>query len=61
MFFQIFNLILVLALLTVPIVITVLLLRHFSRDKTATLHNDDYIIQKIRELELRIEELEERL
>lgn len=56
-----FNLILILALLTVPVVITVLLLRHFSRKDKPAIQHEDYLIQKIRELEKRIEELEERL
>ncbi|MDR5658703.1 hypothetical protein RH915_04295 [Serpentinicella sp. ANB-PHB4] len=62
LFNQILSLILVLALLGVPVVITVLLLRHFSKNSPeAAVDKDDYIIQKIRELEQRIEELEQRL
>jgi len=58
--FQFFNLILVLALLTVPVIITVLLLKHFSNKEKPTIQHEDYIIQKIRELENRIEKLEEK-
>lgn len=58
--FQFFNLILVVALLTVPVIITVLLLRHYSNKEQPTIKNEDYLIQKIRELENRIEELENK-
>ena len=52
--FQFFNLILVTVLLTVPVVITVLLLRHFGKAKY-TEEGETFLIEKIRELEERIE------
>ncbi|SDK02726.1 hypothetical protein [Natronincola ferrireducens] len=57
--FQFFNLILIIALFTVPIVITILLLRHFGKSKNMG-ENEDYLLQKIRELERRIDELENK-
>lgn len=52
--FQLLNLFLVILLLGIPVVITVLLLRHFGKNKG----KDDYLLEKIRELESRIEKLE---
>lgn len=54
--YQIFNLILIIALLGVPIVITVLLLQYFGKNKNVS--DEDFLIEKIRELERRIEALE---
>ncbi|NLM03644.1 MAG: hypothetical protein GX214_01310 [Clostridiales bacterium] len=58
--FQILNLILMLTLLIVPIVVTFLLLRHFSKKGSITHEGHEFLISKIRELEERIEELENR-
>ena len=57
--FQSFNLILVIVLLMVPVIITILLLRYFNR-KNTDLQNEEFLIQKIRELEERIQELENK-
>ena len=57
--FQFFNLILVIVLLMVPVIITILLLRYFNR-KNTDLQNEEFLIQKIRELEERIQELENK-
>lgn len=56
-FYQFFNLILIVVLLAVPIVITVLLLRHFGKTKS-NIEGEEFLIIKIRELEKRIEALE---
>ncbi|SNR98685.1 hypothetical protein SAMN05446037_1002243 [Anaerovirgula multivorans] len=55
--YQFFNLILIVVLLAVPIVITVLLLRHFGKTKSS-IEGEEFLIEKIRELERRIEVLE---
>ncbi len=60
-FYQIMNLILVVCLLGVPIIVTVLLLRHFSGKKTDDVDSTDFLIRKINELEERVQELENRL
>ncbi|MCC5911384.1 MAG: hypothetical protein JJT76_13185 [Clostridiaceae bacterium] len=57
--FQFFNLILIIVLLGAPVIITVLLIRHFGKPKDS-LQYEDYLIEKIRELERRIEELENK-
>jgi len=54
--FQLMNLILIFLLLGVPVVITVLLLKHFGKNKS----KEDYLLEKINELERRIEALEGR-
>lgn len=50
------SLILIILALGIPIVITVLLLKHFSKQPST---EQDYLLEKIRELEGRIESLEE--
>lgn len=57
--FQFFNLILIIVLLIVPVIITILLLRHFGRSGT-TPQGEEFLIAKVKELEERIEELENR-
>ncbi|KAB3537716.1 hypothetical protein F8154_02590 [Alkaliphilus pronyensis] len=57
--FQFMNLFIVILLMGVPVVVTVLLLRYFS--KKASYGDENFMIQKIRELEKRIEELEKLL
>lgn len=41
----------------VPIIITIILLKRFGKDK----NNEDYLLDKIRELERRIDELEREI
>ncbi len=55
-FLQLTNVLLICLLLGVPVVITVLLLRHFGKGRG----KEDYLVEKIRELEERIRDLEER-
>ncbi len=55
-FLQLINVLLICLLLGVPVVITVLLLRHFGKGKG----KEDYLLEKIRELEERIRTLEEK-
>lgn len=57
--FQFFNLILVIVLLMVPVIITILLLKYFNR-KNTDLQSEEFLIQKIRDLEERIQELENK-
>ena len=57
--FQFFNLILVIVLLMVPVIITILLLKYFNR-KNTDLQSEEFLIQKIRNLEERIQELENK-
>ena len=54
--FQLMNLILIFLLLGVPVVITILLLKHFGKSKS----KEDYLLEKINELERRIEVLEDK-
>ncbi len=59
--FQLFNLIIVLAVLAVPIIITVLVLRHLSsRGDSLDEYEQELLTDRIRELERRIEILEDR-
>ncbi|RQD69940.1 MAG: hypothetical protein D5S00_05175 [Tindallia sp. MSAO_Bac2] len=57
-FYQIMNLLLVLLLLGVPVLIAVIVLRHFNK-KDDRLEREAKILEKIQELEERIEQLEE--
>ncbi|SET28062.1 hypothetical protein SAMN05660297_01896 [Natronincola peptidivorans] len=56
--YQFFNLILIIVLFAAPIALTVILLRHFGKSKN-TVDSEEYLIEKIRDLEKRIEVLEE--
>lgn len=51
------SLVVLIIALGVPIIITILLIRHFG--KKPNLH-EDYLLEKIRELEARVEVLEEK-
>jgi len=52
------NLILILAAMGVPIVITILLLKRFGKQTNS---HEDYLLEKIRELENRIKILEDEM
>ncbi len=55
--YPLMSLILIILALGIPIIVTILLLRHFNRyPKT----NQDYLLEKIRELENRIRVLEDK-
>lgn len=54
--YSIMSLILIIIALGVPIIITILLFRHFNKEPRT---NQDYLLEKIRELESRIETLED--
>lgn len=54
--FQLLNFALIILMLGVPVVITILLLRHFGKNKG----REEYLIEKIRDLENRIKDLEEK-
>ncbi|SMP61167.1 hypothetical protein [Anoxynatronum buryatiense] len=56
--YQVMNLLLVLVLLGAPVLITVLLLRHFSR-KEQHVEMEARLTERIRELEERVRRLEE--
>jgi len=56
--YQVMNLLLVLVLLGAPVLITVLLLRHFNR-KEKTIEMEARLTERIRELEERVRRLEE--
>ncbi|MFW5649705.1 MAG: hypothetical protein ACOCG5_11525 [Candidatus Alkaliphilus sp. MAG34] len=50
------SLVLVIFVLVVPVIITILLLKHFNKHPKT---DQDYLLEKIRELENRIENLED--
>lgn len=52
------SLILIAIALGIPVVITILLLRHFSKGPSS---HEDYLLEKIRELEGRIKALEDEM
>lgn len=54
--YSIMSLILIILALGIPIAITILLLRHFNKHPRT---DEDYLLEKIRELENRIEILED--
>ncbi|QUH20085.1 hypothetical protein [Alkaliphilus sp. B6464] len=52
------SLILIAIALGIPVVITILLLRRFSKEPSS---HEDYLLEKIRELEGRIKALEDEM
>lgn len=52
------SLILIILALGIPIIITILLLKHFSKQPST---EQDYLLEKIRELESRIKALEDSI
>ncbi|AOY75991.1 hypothetical protein [Clostridium formicaceticum] len=60
--YQFFSLILIIVLFTVPIVVAVLLIRHVGKSKSSIeVDTETYLIEKIIDLERRIQELESQL
>lgn len=57
LWFQLLNSLIILALLGAPVVITILLLKRFGK----TRNNEDYLLEKIRELEGKMKELEKKV
>ncbi|SDY32022.1 hypothetical protein [Tindallia californiensis] len=57
-FYQIVNLLLVLILFGIPVIITIMVLRHVNQ-KDNQKEREARILEKIKELEERIEQLEE--
>ncbi|SFH58177.1 hypothetical protein SAMN05192551_101634 [Tindallia magadiensis] len=57
-FYQILNLLLVLILFGIPVIITIMVLRHVNK-KDNQKEREAKILEKIKELEERIEQLEE--
>lgn len=56
--YSIMSIVLIVVALGIPIVITVLLLKHFGKQPNT---NQDYLLEKIRELESRIKALEDEM
>ncbi|AKL94114.1 hypothetical protein CACET_c06040 [Clostridium aceticum] len=60
--YQFFSLILIIVLFTVPIVVAILLIKHLGKSKPSIEADaETYLIEKIIDLERRIQELENQL